>query len=231
MTLQGFKSLLEAQPFEPFRIVMSSGESYEVRHPEMAKLMRTKLMIFLDPDKEGIADRFRMCSLLHVTTVELAPGAGKPVDAKHKPELKAKDKGLRTKDKGPILMKLKPLQDRVIVKQSEAEAKTKSGILLPDAAKEKPTRGKVVAVGPGKLDDKGKPMEIGLSRRRRHLLRQIFRHRRRGQRREVRHPPRVGCPGRSGVGGSVSFVLCYWSFAADTRWTIPAKDKGPMTKD
>jgi chaperonin GroES len=59
-------------------------------------------------------------------------------------------------------MKLRPLQDRVIVKQSEAEEKTKSGILLPDAAKEKPTKGKVVAVGPGKLDDNGKPMEIGL---------------------------------------------------------------------
>ena len=59
-------------------------------------------------------------------------------------------------------MKLKPLQDRVIVKQSEAEEKTKSGILLPDTAKEKPTKGKVIAVGPGKLDDKGKPMEIGL---------------------------------------------------------------------
>lgn len=59
-------------------------------------------------------------------------------------------------------MKLKPLQDRVIVKQSEAEEKTASGILLPDSAKEKPTRGKVIAVGPGKLDDNGKPMEIGL---------------------------------------------------------------------
>jgi chaperonin GroES len=59
-------------------------------------------------------------------------------------------------------MKLKPLQDRVIVKQAEAEEKTKSGILLPDTAKEKPTRGKVVAVGPGRLDDKGKPMELGL---------------------------------------------------------------------
>jgi chaperonin GroES len=59
-------------------------------------------------------------------------------------------------------MKLRPLQDRVIVKQSEAEEKTKSGILLPDTAKEKPTKGKVIAVGPGRLDDKGKPMEIGL---------------------------------------------------------------------
>src|SRR5205809_5614398 len=60
------------------------------------------------------------------------------------------------------IMKLKPLQDRVIVKQSEAEEKTASGILLPDSAKEKPTKGKVISVGPGKLDDNGKPMEIGL---------------------------------------------------------------------
>lgn len=70
MTLQDFKGLLEAKPFEPFRIIMSSGESYEVRHPEMAKLLRTKLLVFLDPDREGIADQFRMCSLLHVTVVE-----------------------------------------------------------------------------------------------------------------------------------------------------------------
>jgi chaperonin GroES len=59
-------------------------------------------------------------------------------------------------------MKLKPLADRVIVKQVEAEEKTKSGIYLPDAAKEKPTQGKVIAVGPGKLDDKGKRMEVGV---------------------------------------------------------------------
>ena len=59
-------------------------------------------------------------------------------------------------------MKLRPLADRVIVKQSDAEEKTKSGILLPDTAKEKPTKGKVISGGPGKLDDKGKPMEIGV---------------------------------------------------------------------
>jgi chaperonin GroES len=58
-------------------------------------------------------------------------------------------------------MKLKPLSDRVIVKQSDAEEKTKSGILLPDSAKEKPTKGKVISVGPGKLDDNGKRMVIG----------------------------------------------------------------------
>jgi chaperonin GroES len=61
-----------------------------------------------------------------------------------------------------MAIKLKPLQDRVIVKQTEAEEKTKSGIVLPDSAKEKPTKGKVIAVGPGKLDDKGKPMEVGV---------------------------------------------------------------------
>jgi chaperonin GroES len=59
-------------------------------------------------------------------------------------------------------MKLKPLADRIIVKQTEAEEKTASGIFLPDAAKEKPTRGKVISVGPGRIDDKGKRMELGV---------------------------------------------------------------------
>lgn len=61
-----------------------------------------------------------------------------------------------------MAIKLKPLGDRVIVKQSQAEEKTKSGILLPDSAKEKPTQGKVIAVGPGKLADNGKRSEIGV---------------------------------------------------------------------
>jgi len=59
-------------------------------------------------------------------------------------------------------MKLKPLADRVIVRQSDAEEKTASGILLPDSAKEKPTKGKVISVGPGKFDDSGKRMELGV---------------------------------------------------------------------
>ena len=59
-------------------------------------------------------------------------------------------------------MKLKPLQDRVIVRQAEAEEKTASGIVLPDTAKEKPTKGKVVSVGPGKFDDNGKRMELSV---------------------------------------------------------------------
>ena len=52
-------------------------------------------------------------------------------------------------------MKLTPLADRVIVKRVEAETKTKGGIVLPDTAKEKPKRGRVVAVGAGKRLDSG----------------------------------------------------------------------------
>ena len=59
-------------------------------------------------------------------------------------------------------MALKPLGDRIVVKALEAQAKTKSGLVLPDTAKEKPQEGKVVAVGTGKLLDDGavKSLEI-----------------------------------------------------------------------
>jgi len=52
-------------------------------------------------------------------------------------------------------VKLKPLGDKVVVKRLEAETTTKGGIVLPDTAKEKPQRGKVIAVGPGKQLDSG----------------------------------------------------------------------------
>ncbi len=52
-------------------------------------------------------------------------------------------------------IKLRPLDDRVVVKPQEAEETTAGGIVLPDSAKEKPQRGEVVAVGPGKLLDNG----------------------------------------------------------------------------
>ncbi len=60
-------------------------------------------------------------------------------------------------------MNLKPLYDRVIVKADEAEEKTASGLILADTAKEKPTRGKVVAVGDGKWDEDGEkriPLDV-----------------------------------------------------------------------
>jgi len=53
-------------------------------------------------------------------------------------------------------MKVKPLADKVLIKRLEAENKTKGGIVLPDTAKEKPRRGKVVSIGDGKLLDNGK---------------------------------------------------------------------------
>ena len=52
-------------------------------------------------------------------------------------------------------MSVKPLEDRILIKPIEAETKTKSGIFLPESAKEKPMQGKVVALGPGKLLDNG----------------------------------------------------------------------------
>ena len=59
-------------------------------------------------------------------------------------------------------MKVKPLNDRVLILRVEEEQKTAGGIIIPDTAKEKPAEGKVIAVGPGKMDDDGKrtPMDI-----------------------------------------------------------------------
>lgn len=59
-------------------------------------------------------------------------------------------------------MKLRPLQDRILVQRVEEETTTKGGIIIPDTAKEKPAEGKVIAVGSGKVGDDGKriPLEI-----------------------------------------------------------------------
>ncbi len=58
-------------------------------------------------------------------------------------------------------MKLRPLEDRVVVKPVETEERTKSGIVLPDTAKEKPQQGEVIAVGPGRFEEGQRvPMEV-----------------------------------------------------------------------
>jgi len=59
-------------------------------------------------------------------------------------------------------MKIRPLQDRLILKRVEEEEKTKGGIIIPDSAKEKPQEGEIIAVGPGKVTDDGKkiPMDV-----------------------------------------------------------------------
>ena len=58
---------------------------------------------------------------------------------------------------------VRPLEDRVVIKQIEAEEKTAGGIVLPDTAKEKPQRGRVISIGPGKLLDSGERAAISLT--------------------------------------------------------------------
>jgi chaperonin GroES len=61
-------------------------------------------------------------------------------------------------------MNIKPLEDRVIVKALEPEQKTAGGIIIPDNAKEKPQRGEIMAVGPGKFSTEGKRIEMTLKK-------------------------------------------------------------------
>ena len=58
---------------------------------------------------------------------------------------------------------IKPLEDRILVQQSEGETTTASGIVIPDTAKEKPQEGTVLAVGPGRIDDKGNRVPVDVS--------------------------------------------------------------------
>jgi hypothetical protein len=70
MTVQTFKELLARRPFQPVRLVLSSGQSYEIRHPEMALLTRTDILIGTGLADDGVPSEFKICSLLHVTAIE-----------------------------------------------------------------------------------------------------------------------------------------------------------------
>ena len=70
MTVQTFRQLLTERPFKPFRLIMSSGQAYEVRHPEMAMLTRTDILVGVNETRDGVPAEFRICSLLHVTSIE-----------------------------------------------------------------------------------------------------------------------------------------------------------------
>ena len=97
----------------------------------------------------------------------------------------------------PSKIKLQPLGDRVVVERDESETVTTGGIVLPDTAKDKPTRGKVVSIGDGRLLDNGKPQPVaGQGRRPRavHLLRR--RHV------QARHPRTVAVARRRHSGGN-----------------------------
>lgn len=77
MTVQTFRNLLAARPFKPFRLMMSSGQSYEVRHPEVAFVTKTDMLIGVDIEDDGVPAEFKICSLLHVTAVEPLETASK----------------------------------------------------------------------------------------------------------------------------------------------------------
>ncbi len=61
-------------------------------------------------------------------------------------------------------MKIRPLQDRILVKRLDEEEKTKGGIIIPDTAKEKPQEGKVIAVGGGKVSEDGKVLPLDVKK-------------------------------------------------------------------
>jgi hypothetical protein len=69
MTAEALRDWMQRRPFQPFRITMSSGDAYEIRHPEMAFLTRAEIIIGLG-ERGGIPSRHRTVSLLHVTAAE-----------------------------------------------------------------------------------------------------------------------------------------------------------------
>lgn len=70
MTVKTFRELLSRRPFQPFRLIMSSGQTCDVRHPEMALLTRTDMLVGIGDSEDGVPAEFRICSLLHITAVE-----------------------------------------------------------------------------------------------------------------------------------------------------------------
>ena len=70
MSFETIRLRLNARPFQPFRIVTSSGESYEVRHPEMAWVTKNDVLVGTDIADDGLPAEFRICPMFHVATVE-----------------------------------------------------------------------------------------------------------------------------------------------------------------
>lgn len=70
MSPDGIRRMLRQQPFKPFRLVMSSGKAYEVRHPEMAWVLRNDILVGVDITDNGMPAEFDICPLLHVASIE-----------------------------------------------------------------------------------------------------------------------------------------------------------------
>jgi hypothetical protein len=84
MTVQTFRELLAQRPFKPFRLVMSSGQTYEVRHPEMAFLTKSDLLVGIGDMDDGVPAEFKICALLHVATIEPLATNGRSQGKKRK---------------------------------------------------------------------------------------------------------------------------------------------------
>jgi hypothetical protein len=70
MTLQTFREIFARRPFQPVKLTLSSGQSFEIRHPEMALLTRTSILIGTDISDDGVPAEFKIVSLLHVASIE-----------------------------------------------------------------------------------------------------------------------------------------------------------------
>ncbi len=70
MSPDGIRKLLRQQPFKPFRLVMSSGKEYEIRHPEMAMLLQNDILVGVDITDNGMPAEFDICPLLQVASIE-----------------------------------------------------------------------------------------------------------------------------------------------------------------
>lgn len=70
MTVQTLREMLARRPFQPVKLTLSSGQTFEIRHPEMAMLTRTSLLIGTDVADDGVPAEFKIVSLLHVTSME-----------------------------------------------------------------------------------------------------------------------------------------------------------------
>lgn len=70
MTVQTFREMLARRPFQPVKLTLSSGQSFEIRHPEMAMLTRSSILIGTDLAEDGVPQEFKIVSLLHVASME-----------------------------------------------------------------------------------------------------------------------------------------------------------------
>lgn len=70
MNAQTLRNMLNRQPFQPFRVVLSNGEDFEIRHPEMAYVMLNNLLVFYDVSEEGFPAQHHTLSLLHIAHLQ-----------------------------------------------------------------------------------------------------------------------------------------------------------------